>query len=486
MSKKRRLKVQKDNRMNLISQLFFAVVISSVTGSLLLFIWWAVRRLFMAVNPKLVNVTLRVVSVIYMMPLGYIAIHISENRWLKGHVRAWNLYFARTKWLTILIQLMAVAWFLIASGFTFLRIMQNLAWCRKLKDNIPIEEELAAEVFSRICQKMGVQQGAVSLQRNPLMVSPMIVKAYHPQIILPEQEYTEDELELIFYHELSHYKHHDLKWKVAVVILTTIQGFNPVARRLLSIVSFWSECMADASALDVSGNIHNARQYFEKIERLLPEIEGKKRDKYLFAALYRDENVMFKRVEFIRCYQHARICSRQAAAAILTCFIFASILLTIITGILMAELHKFIYRATADYVVMQGKGIPQSRLKEKECVLDVQKENLLSVRKRKNEEEIIYHIKCSIEPGKCQVTRSLSVQDGQIMHLSVLAKFGMADYSVGILDEEGNARYVVGKNNAVTHGFLIGETGRYSIFVQNNSANKPIPDFAACIMLKSP
>lgn len=244
--------------------------------------------------------------------------------------------------------------------------------------------------------------------------------------------------------------------------------------------------MADASALDASGNVHNARQYFEKIERLLPEVEGRKRGKYLFAALYRDENVMVKRVEFIRCYQHVRICSRRVAAAILTCFIFTSILFAIITGISMAELHKFIYRATADYVVLQENGISESHLEEKECVLDMQKENLLSVRKSKDDKEIMYHIKCSIEPGKCQVTRSFSVQNGQIMHLSVLAKFGMADYSVGILDEEGNARYVVEKNNAVTHGFIIGETGKYSIFVQNNSANKPIPDFAACIMLKSP
>ena len=72
------------------------------------------------------------------------------------------------------------------------------------------------------------------------------------------------------------------------------------------------------------------------------------------------------------------------------------------------------------------------------------------------------------------------------MYLSVLAKFGMTDYSVGILDEEGNARYVVGNNSAVSHSFLIVKTGRYSIFVQNNSANNPISDFVACATLKSP
>lgn len=86
--------------MNLISQLFFAVVISSVTGSLLLFIWWVIRRLFMVANPKLVNVTLRITCIVYMLPLGYIAILAMENKWLEGYGPTWNLFFARTKWLT--------------------------------------------------------------------------------------------------------------------------------------------------------------------------------------------------------------------------------------------------------------------------------------------------------------------------------------------------------------------------------------------------
>lgn len=392
-------------------------------------------------------------------------------------------FFARTKWLTALIQLIAIAWFLIACGFVFLRIMQNLAWYRKLEDNIPIEDELAADVFDRVCQKMNIPKDAVLLQRNPLMVSPVIIKACHPQIILPEYEYTEEELELIFYHELSHYKHHDLKWKVAVVILTAIQGFNPVIYRLLSIISFWSECMADVSALENSGNIHNARPYFEKIENLLPEIEVQKKDKYLFASLYRDNKVMVKRVEFVRCYQHAHICSRQVSAVTLICFVFASILIANAVGYSMSELHKFIYKVTADYVAMQKDSMPECYLEEKVCVLEGQEESLLPVRNGKSDGQISHCIKWSIEPDICRVTKSFLIKSGHIVHASAQTKLFMADYKIGILDEEGNARYVRG-NNSISHSFSIEQTGRYRIFVQNNSMSEPISDFSVCFYIE--
>lgn len=464
--------------MDLFSQLFFAVVISSVAGSLLLFIWWLLRKVFMAVTPKLINVTLRIICIFYMLPLGYVAIFITENKWLKGYGPTWKLFFARTKWLTLLIQKIAIVWFLIACWFVFLRIMQNLTWCRKLKDNIPIEDELASDVFCRVCQKMGISQNAVSLQRNPLMVSPVIIKVRHPQIILPEHEYTEEELELIFYHELSHYKHHDLNWKVAVVILTAIQGFNPVVYRLLSIISFWSECMADVSALETSGNIHNARPYFEKIENLLPEIEVEKKDKYLFASLYRDNKVMVKRVEFVRCYQHAHICSRQVAAVVCMCFVLASILTSNAVGLLMAKLHKFVYKATADYIVMREDGVSEYFLKEKECALDGQEMGLLPIRKSKDNGRILYFMECLMEPGNCQITRSFPVKEGQDVCASVLVKLCMTDYWVGIIDEKGNARYVVGNSRATSHNFLIEKTGRYRVFVQNKGVGKSVSDFS--------
>lgn len=479
------IKGQRDNRMYLISQIFFAVVISTVTGSLSLLAWRLLRKVFMAVNPKLVNVSLRIVCIIYTLPLGYLAVVISEYSWLEGHIRAWKLYFANTKWLTALIQIIAIVWFFIACGVAYLRIAQNVAWCRKLEDNIPIEDETVINVFRDVCQKMGISKGAVSLERNPLMISPMIVNVRHPHILLPEQEYTKEELELILYHELSHYKHHDLKWKVVIVILTAIQGFNPVIYRLLSIVSFWSECMADVSALESSGNVHNAKPYFEKIESLLPDIEVQKKDKYLFASLHGSNKAIVKRVEFVQYYQQAHICSRWTAAITLMSFVFLSVVLAIIAGASIAELHKLIYKATANDSAIQATGIEEYFVDGKEWAMDAyaftlqRTENFLP-------DGHIYYIGSTIEPGRYQASESFPIKAGQVIVVSTTIHFYKGDYWVGIQDEEGNTCYVIGKNRAVFHRFYIAKTGWYHIFVKNISVNETISSIAVnCKLRKS-
>ena len=211
---------------NLVTQLLFAVIISSVTSTLLLFVWWLLRCCFMAANPKLVNAALQIVCVTYLLPIGYITILLLERRWLQGHIHVWSLYFARTNLITRGLQIIALIWMVIVCLRFRKYFMQYGILRDKLKDNIPIKGELASEVFYRVCKELGIPEGKVSLQRNPLMETPLIVRVYKSQVLLPEWDYTEKELELIFYHELSHYKNHDLKWRMFILAITMLHGFN--------------------------------------------------------------------------------------------------------------------------------------------------------------------------------------------------------------------------------------------------------------------
>lgn len=462
--------------MNLLSQLLFAVIISTVTSTLLLFTWWILRRCFMVVNPKLINVALRILCVTYLLPIGCGAILISKHRWLKGWGSTWKLYFARTKYITLSIQIIAIIWLVIVGIRVLLCMLQNKIWCRKLEDNIPIDGGQVAEVFYRVCQQMGIQEGKVSLQRNPLMESPMLVCLFHPQILLPEQEYSEDELELIFYHELSHYKHSDLKWKVFVIMITLLQGFNPLVYPLISIVSFWSECMADVSALETSGNINKVKWYFEKIESLMPEPkERKKKDKYLFAALYRRDKTMVRRVEFVQRYQHAHICSRRTSVGVLIVFLLASVIISAEAGIRMADLHKFVYKVTennSDIEIMED-GMTEYFIGGEGRILTQQLASISPEKKRLVAGENHYYLEWEIRPDVCQVTGDFQVKTGQSIDVSAGVRFCWPDYWVGILDEKGHACYVEG-DGSVFHNFKIAKAGKYRVFVKNNSVNEAI------------
>ncbi len=63
--------------------------------------------------------------------------------------------------------------------------------------------------------------------------SPMLVGFVKPVIVLPERIYGEQELLLILRHELMHYKHHDLWYKLILLAVNAVHWFNPLVYLML-------------------------------------------------------------------------------------------------------------------------------------------------------------------------------------------------------------------------------------------------------------
>lgn len=67
-----------------------------------------------------------------------------------------------------------------------------------------------------------------NIYRCNLLDSPMLAGFFKPVIILPDEEYTHEELEIIIAHETTHMKRHDLWYKLLLVIANGIHWFNPL------------------------------------------------------------------------------------------------------------------------------------------------------------------------------------------------------------------------------------------------------------------
>ena len=63
--------------------------------------------------------------------------------------------------------------------------------------------------------------------------SPMLTGFKKPVIVLPERIYGEQELLLILRHELMHYKHHDLWYKLILLAANAVHWFNPLVYLML-------------------------------------------------------------------------------------------------------------------------------------------------------------------------------------------------------------------------------------------------------------
>lgn len=57
--------------------------------------------------------------------------------------------------------------------------------------------------------------------------SPMVTGFLQPVLVLPAESYSDEELYFILKHELVHYMHHDVYWKLLFVLANAVHWFNP-------------------------------------------------------------------------------------------------------------------------------------------------------------------------------------------------------------------------------------------------------------------
>lgn len=119
-----------------------------------------------------------------------------------------------------------------AAGFLGALAHRGVAYvrmCRELRRTLRPAGPGERAVFARLTQG---EKRPPALRVSPAAPTPMLVGLLRPQLILPELELSQEELEGVFSHELTHWRHRDLwiKWLAALAVC--VHWFNPAARLL--------------------------------------------------------------------------------------------------------------------------------------------------------------------------------------------------------------------------------------------------------------
>lgn len=134
--------------------------------------------------------------------------------------------FLNLPWFEILI----VIW-LLGFVFSIARYVYSYILFRKMlkRWGTPVEDEGTLAQLQKIQEEMGVKN-KVRLLHYPMSQSPMLIGFRDILIVLPESDYTEEELQLVFRHELTHYKHHDVLVNLLAILVKSLHWFNPIVR----------------------------------------------------------------------------------------------------------------------------------------------------------------------------------------------------------------------------------------------------------------
>lgn len=120
-----------------------------------------------------------------------------------------------------------------------------------------------SKLFERVKREMRIKR-KITVRVSGDSEPPMLVGVFFPIIYIPEGINENTALEMIFRHELTHYKHGDLIFKQLSLFVNAVHWFNPFAYMVSENIHQASEAFCDMTVIK-NMNENDVRIYMETI-----------------------------------------------------------------------------------------------------------------------------------------------------------------------------------------------------------------------------
>ena len=131
------------------------------------------------------------------------------------------------KWMGIAAVIFVSVWL----GMAVLKLAgELLAYSFSMKNlermSLQVSDPVSIQMYRAACERKHVRK-IPELRQNAGLTTPLLAGLFHTRLYLPATGYSAEERKLVFYHELTHYCHRDLWYKMLLRICASIYWFNP-------------------------------------------------------------------------------------------------------------------------------------------------------------------------------------------------------------------------------------------------------------------
>jgi beta-lactamase regulating signal transducer with metallopeptidase domain len=439
--------------------LMYAVLLTSVTGAILFGAWYGIGLLLE--HTGFINVIyelLKAVLIFWYFPLAFLVVmYVNDHKILWG-----GFLCVTTPQLLNFSKLFCFVWF---SGvlLNFGCYLAELRSVNRRYQNAILCDSWMYDYFEQVCAELHIPIGKVELVEHPRDVIPKIVGTFHPKVVLPVSDYTEDELRVIFTHELTHYKQRALWLKHLTEIAIGLHFFNPCIWILSRKVAYWGEYACDYEAISALGSL---KGYFEVIAAM--EINSKKEDR-LMSQLTGNKNDLVDRMKLMKKTYKIRRKSRLKAAALVAVMILASASSVSAATVFAGDTYMKAYFAT----VITEKDFGEFEDFYEEHETDAFEEGVtVTIGEVNTNARTGDMFEWPINKNAATKTSNFSASSGQTITVTVVADSTSAVFRAGIIEPDGTMRYADSDKGIVTHTFSLDQDGKYSVYVQNMGSSK--------------
>lgn len=125
-----------------------------------------------------------------------------------------------------LMDMIAAFWLIGCLLFLAVHIFSFLHYKRRIMQNGTSAEEPVLQQACKLKEELKIKS-PIRILRYQDAGSPMVIGFRKPVLVLPDCDYSEDELFFILKHELVHIKRHDIAIKLLLVLANAVHWFNP-------------------------------------------------------------------------------------------------------------------------------------------------------------------------------------------------------------------------------------------------------------------
>ncbi len=455
--------------MNWINQIFFVVVVTALIGDVVFAMWWLFQLAFMRWSPSLVYNTLRWIVVLFLLPVGYVAIKISHHSdYMYAPDALWQASFYITDSMMPVVRAFAVTW-LLGIVIAVAVIAKGKRSSKEDKElNLVETDEFVLSEQKRVQKILGVKQ-KVAVIRNSELNVPHVEGCFRKRIMIPCNKYTHDEITITMYHELTHVKKHDLFFKALGWVIVAIQWFNPMVYLIPKALNRWSENDCDAKALDVMKEIDSGDYY-----RMIVEMASDEQERINllnFSMLVEDKKSVDRRVEYMRKLQSAAKLPKMATLALAATFVLLSTTTAYAAGIAMADVNDKVCEATEDVIIVEATNNGVEVLAEDQFIVSAEEYEDVTTVYMESDVMLLGmgSFAWNVPANTRYVTGQIYLSKGDVITIACNVKPTSSSYRYGIVLPSGSTKVASG-TGVSSSDFEISTSGYYRVMVQNLSS----------------
>ena len=441
--------------MNGIINFFFALLFSSVTGSIFLVTWYLARKVLdQWGHIQLSYRFLKLVLLIWVPPLIYLAI----IRWLSdgdGSIR--SALLSPSPRIEHILALGLSVWMLgvIAGSLYFLLWRFFFYW--KHRDYVRGNSEIVSLLND--CKKKVQVHKRITIRQCYTQEAPMTYGVFHPVILLPVEICSKSELEMVLIHELIHVKRKDFLVKRLAFVILLLQWMNPLAWWLFVMVEKWSEFSCDYETCEILGK---PKEYFQTILKMAMKESPKKG---LLISLFENKHQVLERVKKMDSYYKTKRGGKIAVFILAAIAMLAGSITSLAASEGIVNGYEIIYKA----MVIEQEEIIQPREyieyveTEVNPPIRIEVDDILPI-----STEDASFISWSVDNMVSRRTSPFSASEGGSIVVNVSISPADREVKVGIITPEGVERYVK-VTEYIAYKFQLDVSGDYQVFVENTS-----------------